>query len=140
VTDWKDIVNAQLTRHEGVKRFPYVDTVGKTTIGCGRNLTDKGLRADEIEMLLRHDISDAEDDARALLTDTIFDGLSDNRKAVMVNMAFNLGLTKLRKFTTTLAAIKARRYGDAGIAMRQSLWAAQVGQRAIELAKLMEVG
>ena len=140
VTDWKKIVVEQLKRHEGVTRLPYVDTVGKTTIGCGRNLTDKGLRADEIEMLLQHDISDAEDDAKALLSDVVFDGLTDVRKAVMVNMAFNLGLVRLRQFKTTIAAVKAGRYGEAAAGMRDSVWATQVKGRATELADLMEKG
>ena len=29
--------------NEGLRSKPYVDTVGKVTIGVGRNLTDRGL-------------------------------------------------------------------------------------------------
>lgn len=36
----------QLIRDEGVRKFPYKDTVGKTTIGVGRNLDDVGLSQD----------------------------------------------------------------------------------------------
>ena len=38
----------QLTRDEGIRNKPYVDTVGKVTIGVGRNLSDVGLYPDEI--------------------------------------------------------------------------------------------
>ena len=33
----------QLRRDEGVRFKPYQDTVGKWTIGVGRNLSDKGI-------------------------------------------------------------------------------------------------
>ena len=46
----------QLIHHEGMECFPYVDTVGKTTIGVGRNLTDRGLSQDECRYLLANDI------------------------------------------------------------------------------------
>ena len=46
----------QLRLHEGVEHKPYVDTVGKTTIGVGRNLDDVGLTDDEIDYLLDNDI------------------------------------------------------------------------------------
>jgi len=137
---WKDTVREQLKRHEGVKRFSYVDTVGKTTVGCGRNLADKGLSPAEIDFLLTNDITDAEDDARRLLSDSLFDALADNRKTVMVNMAFNLGYARLSRFTAMIGALKAGRYQDAAREMRNSAWATQVKARAEELAKLMEKG
>lgn len=138
--DWKEIVTEQLRRHEGVKRLPYTDTKGKLTIGCGRNLTDKGIRQDEIETLLAHDILDAEDDARALCGNACFDALSDMRKAVVVNMAFNLGLTKLRKFVKFLAAIRTGQHQAAAREMRDSQWAKDVKGRADELITLYERG
>jgi len=45
----------QLTRHEGLRLKPYVDTVGKLTIGCGRNLDDELM----IDALIRHDYNEA---------------------------------------------------------------------------------
>ena len=38
---------------------PYKDTVGKLTIGVGRNLDDVGIGEEEAEVLLRNDIKDA---------------------------------------------------------------------------------
>lgn len=137
---WKDTVREQLKRHEGVKRFSYLDTVGKTTVGCGRNLTDKGLSPVEIDLLLANDIFDAEDDARRLLSDSIFDALSDTRKTVMVNMAFNLGYARLSRFSKMLSALKVGRYTDAAQEMRESAWYTQVKARAEELACLMDSG
>ena len=61
----------QLIRDEGLRLFPYTDTVGKLTIGVGRNLTDAGISADEAEVLAATETeadaeaSDAEDSAKA---------------------------------------------------------------------------
>ena len=137
---WKETVREQLKRHEGVKRVAYLDTVGKVTAGCGRNLTDKGLSPVEIDMLLTNDIADAEEDARRLLSDSGFEALTDTRKVVMVNMAFNLGYARLSRFRAMLGALKAGRWKDAAAEMRNSAWATQVKGRAEELAKLMEQG
>ena len=137
---WKEILRAQLIKHEDRRTHPYPDTKGKITIGIGRNLTDNGLRSDEIDLLYRNDVHDAEDDARALLGDGVFELLTDTRKAVMVNMAFNLGLTRLRKFVIMLKAIKEGRNLDVATAMLSSKWAEQVGVRATELARLWREG
>lgn len=114
--------------------------MGKSTIGWGRNLEDKGITQAEAELLLSNDVHDAEDDARALLGDGVFELLTDTRKAVMVNMAFNLGLTRLRKFVIMLKAIKEGRNLDAATAMLSSKWAEQVGVRAKDLAQLWRDG
>ena len=37
-----------LILHEGVRRKPYLDTVGELTIGVGRNLDAMGLEENEI--------------------------------------------------------------------------------------------
>ena len=47
-----------LIRDEGVRLKPYRDSVGKLTIGVGRNLDDKGLTRAEAEALLDNDIRD----------------------------------------------------------------------------------
>lgn len=146
MSDWKDIVREQLKRHEGTgvktsnRLLPYVDTVGKTTIGWGRNLSSNGISKDEAELLLTNDIVDAEDDARRLLSDGIFEALSEVRKAVIVNMAFNLGYARLSRFSKMLGAIKDKRNRDAAREMRESAWATQVKGRATELADLWEQG
>lgn len=138
LVSYRDILRAQLRVDEGVRRFPYQDTVGKTTVGVGRNLTDKGLSPDEISYLLENDMRDAEADARSLLAN--FDRLSDVRKAVVCNMAFNLGLKRFAGFRNTLKAIDEGRYDDAARGMLASKWARQVKGRAVRLAEQMRKG
>lgn len=125
-------------RDEGCRLKPYKDTVGKTTIGYGRNLDDVGISALEAEVLLDHDLASAELECRKAFA--WFADLNDVRQRVICNMAFNMGLPKLRGFTKTLAAIEARDYDLASQHMLASKWAAQVGSRAVRLARMMRDG
>jgi len=131
----KEIAAKQLEVDEGRKRFSYRCTAGKLSIGVGRNLEDRGLREDEINLMLSNDIDEAEGIARKLIPN--YQKLSEERKAVVINMAFNLGETRLSQFKQTLTAINEGRYADAATGMRNSLWYKQVGARAERLATIM---
>lgn len=132
-----DTLRLQLQFDEGIRSKPYTDTAGKVTIGVGRNLDDVGVGKDEIDLMLSNDIDRAEGIARRLIA--AFDDLSDARKAVVCNLAFNLG-NKLAKFSDTLEAINDGRFEDAADAMLDSLWAKEVGARATRLALAMREG
>ena len=131
-----DIAAKQLVIDEGRKKFPYHCSAGKLTVGVGRNLEDRGLREDEIDLMLRNDILEAEQIAKELVPN--YSQLNDERKAVLINMAFNLGKTRLAGFKNTLAAINTGKYVEAAKGMRTSLWYTQVGNRAERLALIME--
>ncbi|WP_232034153.1 glycoside hydrolase family protein [Mycoavidus cysteinexigens] len=47
----------EFKRDEGERFKPYFDTVGKITIGVGRNLTDGSVSQGECELLLQNDIA-----------------------------------------------------------------------------------
>jgi lysozyme len=135
---YRDIVKAQLRVDEGMRLKPYRDTVGKLSIGIGRNLDDVGLSLEEVDFLLENDITTAERTARALLPN--FDKLSDNRKAVCINLAFNLGQNRLGQFKKFRKAVQEEDWSRAAVELGNSLWASQVGARATRLIKIMEVG
>ena len=59
-----DLLVEQIKKHEGLELKPYTDTVGKTTIGIGRNLDDVGITEREAEFLLMNDIGRANDEAK----------------------------------------------------------------------------
>ena len=59
------------------------------------------------------------------------------RHAVVLDMAFNLGVSGLKQFKRTLALLKHGRWEAAADAMLDSLWAKQVGQRAVRLAQMV---
>ena len=53
-----DRLRADLVRDEAVRLKPYRDSVGKLSIGVGRNLDDKGISEQEAMMLLGNDITE----------------------------------------------------------------------------------
>jgi len=127
-----------LIRHEGLKTKPYVDTTGKMTIGIGRNLTDNGITEGEAIVLLKNDIERCEKEVVRLIPR--FWGLDSVRQEVIINMLFNLGLPSFSRFKLFIAAVNNGEYLEASKHMLDSVWAEQVGNRAKELAKAMEVG
>jgi lysozyme len=129
---------SQLNRDEGRKKFPYLDTKGKLTIGVGRNLTDRGISDDEIDYLCQNDIRLAENTCRQQLP--WFSNLDPIRQAVIVNMMFNLGLEKFDEFQQMAMAVARGNWGEAARQMQNSLWAQEVGDRAVRLANQMEQG
>lgn len=135
---YRDILRAQLIVDEDLRQKPYLDTVGKLTVGVGRNLDDKGLSREECLYLLDNDIEDAEQDARTLFPS--FERLSDARKAVVCNMAFNLGRDRLARFLRFREAVQGQDWERAAAEMLDSTWARQVGNRAVRLADQMRVG
>jgi lysozyme len=128
---------AILKRDEGVRFFPYKDTVGKWTIGVGRNLSDNGLSEDEVEYILANDLRRTEIEAK---TFPWYDALDDVRQAVVLSMIFNMGLTRWKGFYNTIRAIERHDYEAAAINMVASKWARQVGERANRLAAMMRTG
>lgn len=130
-----DILQKQLPIDEGVRYAVYMDTRGIPTIGVGRNLRDVGVRADEVALMLKNDIATAETGARALFA--AFDALTEERKAVLVNMVFNMGKSRLAGFHKLIAAVEEQRWDDAAREMLDSDWAQQVGDRAQRLAAAM---
>lgn len=136
--NYLEIAEEQLRRDEGVRAKPYKDTVGKLTIGVGRNLDDVGLSSEEIEFLLANDMDRAATDARRLVPK--FDALSETRKAVLLNMVFNLGAARLAGFRKFLQAVDEFRFDDAAREMLNSTWAQQVSSRAVRLARQMSEG
>jgi len=131
-----DILEAQLAVDEGKMDRMYLDSEGIPTIGIGHNLRDVPLSARAMRVIFEDDTAQAIADAKRLVP--MFDYLTEERKAVVCNMAFNLGYTRLSKFKNTLAAINEGRYADAAREMLDSTWAKQVGDRAKRLAAIMK--
>lgn len=134
----------RLMKHEGEKRdergrhIPYKDTVGKWTIGWGRNITDNGISQDEAILMINNDIQKALADARSLIKN--FDLLDDVRQEVLVDMAFNLGRNRLSKFRLMRAAVQRDDFEGAADQMVDSKWYKQVGIRGVNLEAMMRTG
>ena len=133
-----EVLKHQLKRHEGVKYDLYLCTAGKQTIGVGRNLDDLGISEDEAMYLLDNDIKRVEKELEGKVS--FISNLSENRKIVLINMAFNLGIYRLMQFKNVFSALESQDYQKAADEMLDSRWANQVGQRANELAEMMIAG
>jgi lysozyme len=127
-----------LRRHEGFRERPYKDTKGKLTIGYGRNLADNGVSREEAEIMLRHDVATAMNDARDIFPD--FEEYAAPRQVVLVSMLFNMGRPRFMGFENLIAAVQARDWSRAAMEMVRSRWFEQVGIRARELTEMMETG
>lgn len=124
-----------LIRHEGIRSTPYIDSLGVQTIGIGHNL-HKPLSHAAILQIFKDDVNEAKNDC--LHAFPWFADLSEPRQWVLINMCFNLGLTKLQGFYKFLAAVERGDYDTAATEMLDSLWSKQVKKRAQELAALMQ--
>jgi lysozyme len=130
-----------LNLHEGRSRFAYLCTAGKITAGVGRNL-DKdgglGLSEQEIDYLLQNDIDRISGELHKAFR--WFGSLNAPRRAAMIDLCFNLGLTRLMSFRKALAAMAEQDYQRAADEFMASRWSQQVGQRALRVTGMIRSG
>lgn len=132
----------RLVADEGEVLHCYPDSLGFETIGVGR-LIDKrrggGITQEESRYLLRNDIAQktAECETRFEWWHTI----DDVRQAVILCMAFQLGVNGVANFKRMVAALRIRDYVTASIEMLDSDWARkQTPARAQRMARVMRSG
>lgn len=140
----------QLKRHEGLRLTVYDDATGKPikqgdtlighpTIGVGRLLTDgRGITTAEAESLLANDIDIVIDELNRNIP--WWNEMNEPRRAVMINMCFNLGWPRLSGFKNMLEAAEQGNYEWAADEMIDSAWYDQVGLRGVELSDQMATG
>lgn len=131
-----------LIREEGYEHKAYRDSLGNTTIGVGHLAVGLPLSTvwtdEQIDEALQADIDRASSQCEQAFP--WFNGLDETRQAVVVAMTYQMGISRLLKFTNTLKAIGEGRYSDAADGMRASVWAHQTPHRAIRMAEQMETG
>ena len=136
-------IKVDLTRHEGCKTSVYLCTENIPTAGIGHALLGDeelpvGTEVDMAQVLewFKQDCDEALTDCRALFLN--FDSLPDQVKRVLVNMAFNLGRSRLGKFKKLVMAVNEGNWVKAGEEMVDSRWYTQVGNRSVELVEWMK--
>ena len=130
-------VAARIRKSEGLSYLPYKCPSGHLTIGYGHNL-EHGISIEAAELLLRQDIEIA---AKQVKNAFIWwPKLTEARFYVLVDMTFNMGISRLCGFKKMLTAVEQGDYQTAAKEMLASKWAAQVGRRAAELSKIMKKG
>jgi lysozyme len=142
----KDLIN-----DEGYRKHAYRDSLGLWTIGIGHLLGSgplprmDDLTDDEVQALFDFDVQQAENRCRTFFRDWVL--LDFVRQDALLNMAFNLG-NRLGAFSKMIAAVNyatgaiagEERWMAVGREMRSSLWAKQVGDRAVRLQFMIETG
>lgn len=131
-------MRALLERNEGRRAKMYRDTKGIETIGIGHNLRDRPISNRAIDVIFEDDLNDHMAELFAAFPWAI--DLDEARQAALIDLAFNLGIPKLRQFKNTLAAFKAGVYEAAALGLEQSLWFAQVGQRGPRIVAMVRSG
>ena len=135
-----------LKRHEGEvvtngRHLIYKCSKGHWTIGIGRNVDINGglgLSDKEVDFLLEQDIERV---IKELSTEYAwFSDLDDVRKDAMIDISFNLGATRLRKFVLALDAMATADYTSAAEECLDSDWSRQVKGRSVELAHMIATG
>jgi lysozyme len=127
----------QLIKHEGLRLKPYLDTEGIPTIGVGHNLNE-GISLAVAMFMLDDDISKHTHELER--AHPVVKGLDQVRRDVLINMAFNLGVSRLSGFRKMWRAIHDEDWERAADEMMDSKWARQVGRRAAELSLQMRDG
>jgi lysozyme len=134
-----------LKQDEGLRQTVYDDATGlevkaphgNLTIGYGINL-QQGISEELASVLLdyvvnlsitvlKHDIE-------------CFAKLNDVRQAVLINMAYNLGIHGLMGFTTMLSNLAQERFTEAGMDLLDSKAARQLPARYSRLSKMLITG
>jgi len=123
--------------HEGFRQKPYIDTVGKITIGFGRNLQDNGISKEEADFMFKNDLNRC---VNLLSGHQWYVIQPQNVKDALLNMCFNLGIGGLLKFKKMIKALEEKNYTQAAIEALNSKWASQVGQRAKDVALRIRQG
>ncbi len=141
-----DFAKKLIRDHENVKLQLYDDADGKLilpgklvkghpTIGIGRNL-EKGISVEECVLLFENDLIEGEITLGNIFGLAIFKE-SEKRVAALLDMSFNLGEPRFRKFTRLIDAVKERDWGKAAEEAKNSIWYSQVGNRGKTIIDLL---
>lgn len=131
-----DALKEWIKKCEGYRSHPYLDSVGKVTIGWGHNL-DNGIPLDVADMLLDDDIKQVK---QYLLTKNWYVIQPPGVQMAIENMCFNLGIYKLLTFYKMINALCIKDYTTAALEALDSKWATQVGERAKDVAIMIREG
>lgn len=136
--DSQNKVRSLIANDEGFSNKVYTDTQGFLTIGFGFNLSNQSLpmsvALDWLDLILNsieHSLAN---------TIPFWDSLNDARKYVLINMAYQMGISGLLGFHDMLKALGLKDYAATVAAMKDSVWYKDFTARASRLMKIMLSG
>ena len=137
----RELLRAQIIRHEGLKYSAYADSLGYLTIGVGRLIDSRmggGISHQEAMFLLDNDLDACIADLAARFP--WFERLDAPRQMALVDLRFNLGAQGLLGFAKFLLAMGRGDYPKAAEELVASRWHTQVGARALEIEHMVRTG
>lgn len=147
-----------LQKEEGYRQFPYLDTKEKLTVGIGMNLDSGKYSQEDVAryksegISLQEALSELSQDVHfldiQLAKNAIYNQLDDIRKAVLVDMSYNMGIMKVYGFSNMWKSLYDKNYLQAA---NEILWNndaktiktayyEDVKERAENLARMMQTG
>ena len=133
----------RIKQHEGFSPTIYEDTLGYKTIGYGHLVTIKDefeigkiYSPEQLEGVFEEDYQIAHDNAQDLIEDENIP-FHPTVESILIEMSFQLGGPRLKKFVKFIEALKFERYGTAADEMMDSRWAKQTPSRAHELSEII---
>lgn len=139
---------------EGFRGIEYLCPAGYKTLGYGRNLELNPLSQEERMQcmvgnngLLRVSQNVASDwvtseikKINSTCSEEWFYYLDDYRKAVIIDIIYNIGMKKWRTFTKCHEALIEKNFGIASRELKESKWFKQVGLRGLRNVEIMKMG
>ena len=121
-------VKRRLMEEEGLKLFPYRCTANKLTLGVGRNIEDRGISDITAIQMLEEDIALCVNELERNISwwSEVPDGLQE----VLIDLCFNMGISKLMLFTKTLQYLGSGEMVKAADELLNSRYATMVPNRA----------
>ena len=143
-------ITDQMEYEEGFKPRPYYCSEGYPTVGYGFKLGEKGaplpsfyLPRAAADIWLTELLSGTRAEMQKVpAIAAALAGCAGNaaREAVLISMAYQLGVPGLAKFARTLSLVAAKDYISASAEMMNSLWARQTPSRANRHSRQMAIG
>lgn len=127
---------------EGFRDKPYNCLEGYPTVGFGRVIGKKGDQLPNITVTLPDEVQHLRRRIATIdrMIPEIITQLDEVRAAVIVSMAYQIGVVGLRKFRFFLQAVKEENWQLASDHMLDSRWAKQTPARADRHAEMMRTG
>ncbi len=131
-------LSERLEVEEGCELYPYQCTQGYTSLGIGRNLQSRGITKDEALYMLKTDIEIITNELNANFP--WWKDMSENRRLALADLAFNLGMPKLKAFKRCLAYMEEGKYAESAMELLDSNYARQLPARSQRNADLIREG
>lgn len=143
-------ITSLLQYEEGFREKPYLCSEGYPTVGTGIRIGPKGADLRNYEFTVPKEVDAVwlqyklNECMRGMLGNEriskAINVLDEARTAVLVSMAYQMGVAGLAQFKNTLYLVETKQFEEAAKAMLDSKWARQTPNRARRHAEQMRSG